>query len=130
VSYQELDTEIDEFLSILYRRAVSTRAVRAALYQGKKWTDRQGRVHAIATMDANYARNIIAFLQRQAEIMYEGETAEWQFLPEPRGEMAADHFHEGFSWLLETSPEEWLEEQPLVIALRKRLAIIRKEAGS
>lgn len=92
------------------------------------WVDRAGTPHLLAQMSRDYIENMITFLmksrdqyfadsQRRAFIQTLGDQL---LFDEPGGEVLAAALG-GPSWSQLTA-EEWLENTPLMRALRRRLA--------
>ncbi|MFE2723861.1 hypothetical protein [Kitasatospora sp. NPDC059327] len=89
------------------------------------WVDRHGDRHRITEMELRYCRNIIAFLERQAEDIADvyaynltivglppEHTHAWDEVNDSIGsEMAA----------MGRDPLRWLRSKPLLVALRRRL---------
>lgn len=112
----------DAFLAPIAARVVGTEKMRAALRQDRVWTDRQGTEIALSDIDERYARNILGFLEKRAAVLHAGAHEQYLFLPEPRGDVANDSFHDEHTALMFMEPKDWLESQPFVHALRTRVA--------
>lgn len=101
-------------------RAAATENLRDRLRNGEVWTDANGRTHKITRMDRRHAANVIRFIERHADRLHDGACWDTIFWPIPRGDAASDAVDDAISQLYEVTPLEWLNEQPLVIALRER----------
>lgn len=122
---------LDDFFAMLAARAVKTRRTRELLRQDGVWMDRDGVVHRVEEMSRRYCAVVVRFLERRAALLHDGECAEWAFLPEPNGEQASFDFHDETDRLHAMDAAAWLDDQPLVRALRARAgdAKARPSAG-
>ncbi|GAA2842553.1 hypothetical protein ACFQ0M_48325 [Kitasatospora aburaviensis] len=91
------------------------------------WVDRMGIRHRIADMEPRYCRNVIAFLQRQADDI--ADTYAYNLtavgLP-PEDTQAWDDVNDAISDELCASaadPVAWLNAKPLLVALRRQAAV-------
>ncbi|MFD8213584.1 tetratricopeptide repeat protein [Streptomyces sp. NPDC059697] len=80
----------------------------ALLNQDEVWQDAQDRRHRLDDMDPRYSGNVLRFLIRQADVLFEGLLHGLGASPESLGR-----------WAGETA-ETWLARQPLAVALRRR----------
>lgn len=90
------------------------------LPQGDVWIDAHGRALRVASMNRRHAANAVAFLERNAEHLHDAECYKLMTLPLPHGDSAQDVFDDEANRLFDTKPLDWLNEQPLMIALRER----------
>lgn len=90
--------------------------VHELLAQGDVWVSKGGAEHRIADMDADYCGNVIRFLERRADTLaldhalFAPNVPVSEIVPETR-EAIAD-------------PARWLANQPLMVALRKRVEVV------
>lgn len=83
------------------------------------WCDAQGRILRLDDMDPGYCARVRAFCLRQADDVY--ELIGMQVCAGPSGEQASIGFDRAFDEFLSVdSPTAWLEEAPLLIALKFR----------
>lgn len=92
------------------------------LAQDKVWTDNSGTEHKIVSMDHRYRSNVENFLLRRAKNLAVSVSMEYLRMPMP------DVYSEAFDSISSeiehemdeatTDPEKWLNEQPLLKALR------------
>ena len=92
------------------------------------WVDRSGRAHLVAEMSPVYVFNVVAFLERHVDGFH--RDCVWRWALATLGDVmlgsvpaAALELELGQPWIVDLSPEEWLEATPLMRALRRRLAI-------
>lgn len=88
------------------------------LFQGETWTDATGTEHRIDEMSARYCRNVIAFLDRQAQRIAFAVGFAMASGPQPTGEAANDCFDAAMADL--DDPVRWLHGTTLVEALRRQ----------
>ena len=100
--------------------AAATRPLRDRLRREDHWTDRHGAGHAIAAIDREYAAAIVAFLERRAPMLHDGELAEYMLAPEPHGDQASLAFEHEQRELADTDPLTWLRATPVMRALTAR----------
>lgn len=93
-----------------------------ALFQGEHWTDRHGTVHRIEEMPRRYCRNVIRYLERNAEPISWAVGLTVLAGPRPSGDAANDAF-DAMLAELDEEPREWLYETTLMQALRRRLGV-------
>ncbi|MEU5323030.1 hypothetical protein AB0G67_40700 [Streptomyces sp. NPDC021056] len=85
------------------------------------WRDGQGRILRLDDMDPGYCGRVRAFCLRQADHVYELIGMEVCSGPEPSGYQAGIDFERAFDEFLSVdSPTAWLEQSPLLIALKYR----------
>lgn len=89
------------------------------LNQSEFWYTADGRAIRPADMEPQHRQNTIAWLERHAQSLHFQYT--WSLIhgPQPSGEMACDAFDSMLDELEEQDPLEWLNEQPLMQALRQ-----------
>ena len=98
----------------------------SVLSQGTTWTDATGAVHQIADMEPPYCRNVVAFLERRVdEITFAlGLSMARTCLPDEDTQAyldvtaSIDREYERMA----DNPLAWLNDQPLLKALRVRAA--------
>jgi hypothetical protein len=115
----DLIDEVDELGAYIERLDRTTRGLRNLLLQNRFWISKEGVRHPLDQMRPSYARNIIKWLEARAEVLYEATCVSTAFNPGPSGEMAQDHYDEGVNQLFDTDPGVWLNQQVLMVALRK-----------
>jgi hypothetical protein len=98
------------------RVASATRPMRESLRGREQFTDTQGVRHELASMSADEAALVLAFLERYAGTLHRGELAE--YLPGAPGEPSAPC--EPHRRLAGMTAQQWLACTPLVAALRER----------
>lgn len=112
----------DPFVDLLARHrdvAVITRPMRDVLRGNETWVNRKGERIPLPDIDANYASNIVAFLEDRAELLYAGEVGEFVGFGCPfNGEMATMEWERAMDETLWMSPDEWLSEQPMYRLLK------------
>lgn len=93
--------------------------------QGRLWIDYYGNEHEIALMDPSYVEKVIVFCRRQAWriqlLVTLDDLAALKRLHDP-DKVAAARAHAVVAAALSDDAEAWLEEAPLLRALRDRLA--------
>lgn len=80
----------------------ATEYARSLLAQSEHWIDKDGEVHRVPDIDHLYARNIIRYLKGFKNTLHDGACSA------------------GVAGRNEDA-DEWLERQPLVVALRERI---------
>lgn len=90
------------------------------LRQADVWIDARGRGVRVESMDRRHAANAIAFLERHAEALLGVELWALARLPLPYGDAAGDAADDEMQRLYEADARGWLDDQPLMIALRER----------
>lgn len=94
------------------------------LNQGETWTDAAGTVHRIADMEAQYCRNVIAFLERRIdEITWvAGLSLAHSCLPveDTQAYLSVTAAIDEEIERMHTDPLAWLANKPLIKALRQR----------
>lgn len=114
-------TSPDPALAYFARSAVASHRMREMLAgDPTTWTDRDGHVHVIASMDRRHAACIVRMLERLAPRLHRGACDESLFWPEPNGEQAGYDVEDERNRLLWSGPVEWLDGFALVRALRAR----------
>lgn len=91
-----------------------------ALQDGSYWIDKDQKRVRLNSISKNYARNLINWLEARATIFHDLVCLQMASGPQPRGDAASDSFDFEFNVLNEMDPKEWLNFQPLMIALRAR----------
>lgn len=109
-----------DWLSRKAALVVQSESLRRRMRQEKIWVDREGNEHKVSEIEAGYAHNIMRWLERRAEFMYQGACAWFLFALEPNGDMAQLAFEEEQNILFGMTALEWLHEQPLWRALDRR----------
>lgn len=96
------------------------------LRQDDVWIDAQRKEHKLGDIDARYAQNIVEFLRRRASGLHSygcRYALDLMFSPiGPRGNMAQLAAEHELADLMDEDALEWLERQPLVVALRRIVA--------
>lgn len=91
------------------------------LQHNEVWCDAQGRILRLDDMDPGYCGRVRAFCLRQADDVYDLIGMQACAGPEPSGEQAGIDFDRAFDEFLSVeSPTAWLEESPLLVALKYR----------
>jgi len=108
--------------------AVQSRSLRDRLRQDRIWTSADGTEHRVARISSSYARTLLRWLERRARFCYEGLHAEFLFIDTSKmGDAAADSIDDEMNALYYMTAQEWLAEQPLYIALKRRAESRREE---
>lgn len=96
------------------------------LDQGIFWHNEAGEEIQIAEMSKWYARSCVNFLAKRAYALLHREVTETMEALEgplgPRGDMASYYAEAEFDSLCRANPLEWLNEKPLMQALKARAA--------
>lgn len=90
------------------------------LNQRTWWRPKERESLRLTEMTPSHRRHLLAFLRRNAAVYK--SAAEWSFLGSidgHHGDMANDALDSIMDELLETRPQSWIEQQPLVKSLRK-----------
>lgn len=107
--------QLDRRARALHRRQDVERRITVILdhlHDGRTWTDRHYREHRVAWMDPGYCRNLLAWLRKRANGLWWAAMLRMPDYPGAERE----------EWRMDRlGPEAWLEEQPLVVALRRRV---------
>lgn len=103
-----------DFLRQLRRRNV--------LDQAEVWFDRDGVEHRLGDLDLSHKVNILRFLKRRAPRLKFGYELRLATGVQPSGEAATDGFHQMLDQLAEQPTDEWFEQLPLVVELRRQVA--------
>lgn len=82
------------------------------------WTTGDGETIALEDMEPRHRRNVLAWLEKRAEALKLADDLSLCSVVGPSGDAASDMFEMSVGQQFEMSAAEWLEEQPLVIALR------------
>ena len=93
------------------------------LSQDQVWTDRDGIVHTVATMDANHAAACAGLLWQRRRRLHDAFC--WSAVlrmpnPDMTGDMAMLSLEQDMDELFDTSPDEWIQTTPLYRALKQR----------
>lgn len=100
----------------------NSEAITAApyLHQTLVWTDVHGNTHRLEDMTANYLRNVLSYLERKADELYEAENGE--IVRQQMVEVFEPWRHpHGVPPLEFATAREWLQSTPLVKAIRELL---------
>ena len=86
------------------------------------WCDAQGDILRLDDMDPGYCSRVRAFVLRQAEDVYDLIGMQACAAPEPNGYQAGIDLDRAFDDFLDAGddPRAWLEQAPLLIALKHR----------
>lgn len=96
-----------------------------AFYQGEQWIDRDGITHQIATMDEGHIRNLLPWLERNADRLHSAITISlYGIMGLLNGEMAIDSIDHEICQLEDTPPLRWLHETELYRALAARVGAV------
>lgn len=90
------------------------------------WRPKDAEPLRLEEMEPSHRAHLLAFLRRNAARY---KSAEWSFLSSTgghHGDMAGDMLDSIMDELLETKPQNWIEQQPLVKRLRKLVEKDRK----
>lgn len=92
------------------------------LQHDEVWRDAQGEILRLDDMDADYCGRVYAFVMRQAEDVYGLIGMQACAGPAPDSYQAGIDFHRAFDDFLDAGddPKAWLEQAPLVVALKHR----------
>lgn len=92
------------------------------LQHDEVWCDAQGSILRLDDMDPGYCGRVRAFCLRQAADVYDLIGMQVCSGPEPGGEQAGIDFGRAFDAFLDAGedPTAWLEQAPLLIALKYR----------
>ncbi|MEU3656502.1 hypothetical protein AB0E67_27575 [Streptomyces sp. NPDC032161] len=92
------------------------------LGQDEVWRDAQGQILHLDDMDPGYCSRVHAFVLRQAEDVYDLIGMQVAAAPLDMSEQAAIDFDRSFDDFLDagSDPKAWLEQAPLLIALKYR----------
>lgn len=101
-------------------RARKTAQVRALLHYGEAWIDAAGVRRPVAEMSPRYCATVVRWLEMRAVTLHTGECDAMSLIPVPRGEQAGFNFEDELYRLHSAQPLVWLDQQPLVRALRAR----------
>jgi hypothetical protein len=108
-----------DYLARLRDVAVITRPMREVLAREDAWVNKHGVKVPLHEIDQRYASNIVAFLERRAEVLHFGAMGEYLGWDCPfNGDMATLSWEQGMAEVMEASPEEWLSEQPMYRLIR------------
>lgn len=99
------------------------------LQQAEFWYDITGRKIRIRDMEPQYISNVLNYLWKKRKTLKFMDENKWCMIAvhHDGGEMAQDALDDIADRLLEQRDEEWFEEQPLIIELRKRDKINREK---
>lgn len=122
---EKRDAAVDDDPFAVMMRAMALRARRTAqarelLRSDEAWIDAGGTRHRVADMSPRYCATVARWLDMRARILHEGECDEATLLPVPNGEQAAFDCEGELYRLHSAEPRQWLDEQPLMRALRER----------
>ncbi|MFF9287479.1 hypothetical protein [Streptomyces griseosporeus] len=92
------------------------------LDQDEVWRDAQGTILRLDDMEPGYCGRVRAFCLRNAEYAHSLLLYEMAHGPMPSGEVAVDGFNREWDMMdaAGDDPRAWLEEAPLLIALKYR----------
>jgi len=92
------------------------------LDQDEVWRDAQGTILRLDDMESGYCGRVRAFCLRNAERAYDIMLYDMAHGPMPSGDVAVDCFNREWDMLdaAGDDPKAWLEEAPLLIALKHR----------
>lgn len=92
------------------------------LGQNEIWCNADGQILRLDEMEPDYCARVRAFCLRQAEAAHATLMYEMTLGPGPSGEVAQDAFEAEFDTLEQAGerPQEWLAQQDLLIALKRR----------
>ncbi|MFD8839758.1 hypothetical protein [Streptomyces griseofuscus] len=91
------------------------------LQHDEVWCDAQGRILRLDDMDPGYCGRVRSFVLRQAEDVYNLIGMQACAGPDDLSDTAQVAFDRAFDDFLSVeSPKEWLEQSPLVVALKRR----------
>jgi hypothetical protein len=93
---------------------VKTEDILELLDQDDAWVTREGQVILLDELDAERRSSLLAWLRVHAPAFKAAEEADLVSYGMPSGEAAFDMVLGGIMQLIGMSPEEWIEEQPLV----------------
>lgn len=93
------------------------------LYQDRVWTQRSGVTLKLKKMGPSHRRNLLTWIERNGAKLRRAElNAMWQFSMFLNGEMAIDAIDSEINHLESISAEQYVDELPLVVRLRKLVA--------
>ena len=90
------------------------------LQHDEVWCNAQGEILRLDDMDPGYCGRVYAFCMRQAVDIYELIGMQACSGPEPSGYQASIDFDRAFDDFLDVEPTAWLEQAPLLVALKNR----------
>lgn len=92
------------------------------LDQDEVWRDGAGTVHRLDDMEPDYCARVRSFCLRQAEHALHFMLYGMAHGPMPSGDVAVDCFNREYDMLESAGedPKAWLEQAPLLIALKHR----------
>jgi hypothetical protein len=97
------------------------------LMRDDAWTTADGTTLALGEMAESHISNVINFLRRRARQFHrraiEGMFRSLEGPFAPGGDWAQDSFDAEFSHLIDADPIEWLEEMPIIGALKAELVL-------
>lgn len=92
------------------------------LNHNEVWCNAQGEILRLDDMDPGYCGRVYAFCMRQAEAVYDHIGMQAAAAPMDMSESATDAFDRAFDDFLDAGadPRAWLEQAPLLVALKHR----------
>lgn len=97
------------------------------LMQTETWTTAAGETMALAEMTPQHVERVIALMRLWAPRLHRRAIArmmEWEAGPfGPGGDVARDSFDREFDALLDAEPRVWIDETPLICALKAELIL-------
>lgn len=103
----------------------ATPIVLSTFLQADYWVDRNGRRHALPDMSRGYLENVLSFLQGRPEDFYLMAVCD----EDTRLFLAGfdPNYDQPIVTLESTTPDEWLEQAPLVQAIKSLLDDTKKK---
>lgn len=100
---------------------------RSQLDQGSTWTSRDGVVRRVDQLTEQHVVRILRMIERVAPALLEDAIDSMMWCDPPDGETAAaDLFWSSFEELMMTAPSDYVDDMDVVVALRRRLRLVRR----
>jgi hypothetical protein len=97
------------------------------------WVSADGLERTLDEMETRHIERVIAFLRRRSRSMKHGALGRLMRIEAgvfgPQGDAAQDAFEREFAALLEADPREWIEEVPIMRALKAELVLRHEPWG-